>query len=86
VRRLIDNCGLIMTVAEAGGSSGQRFNYLFYIDFVGSLADPKAQNALRHLQASPALQLHALASTCLCAASHKLGWVPQGLAREIPRL
>lgn len=39
--------------AEVGGAgSGQRsFNYLFYIDFVGSLADPAAQNALRHLQA-----------------------------------
>jgi hypothetical protein len=39
--------------ADANGSGGQRsFNYLFYIDFVGSLADPSAQNALRHLQVS----------------------------------
>lgn len=28
----------------------QRFNYLFYIDFVGALSDPNCQNALRHLQ------------------------------------
>lgn len=26
------------------------FNYIFYIDFVGSLAEPKVQNALRHLE------------------------------------
>lgn len=34
--------------AEAAGV--RSFNYLFYIDFVGSLADPDCQNALRHLQ------------------------------------
>ena len=28
----------------------KRYNYLFYIDFVGALADQKSQNALRHLQ------------------------------------
>lgn len=34
-----------------GSKEGYRmFNYLFYIDFVGALADEKAQNALRHLQ------------------------------------
>ncbi len=32
--------------------SGQRFNYLFYVDFVGTLADVRSQNALRHLQVS----------------------------------
>lgn len=38
--------------ADSGGNGQQRsFNYLFYIDFIGSLADPQAQNALRHLQA-----------------------------------
>jgi hypothetical protein len=33
-----------------GGSAQRSFNYLFYIDFLGSLADPRCQNALRHLQ------------------------------------
>lgn len=33
-----------------GNGSGRRYNYLFYIDFIGSLADQKSQNALRHLQ------------------------------------
>lgn len=28
----------------------QRFNYLFYIDFVGALGQPAVQNALRHLE------------------------------------
>jgi prephenate dehydratase len=28
----------------------RRFAYLFYIDFIGTLADPHCQNALRHLQ------------------------------------
>ncbi|CAG9463757.1 unnamed protein product [Pedinophyceae sp. YPF-701] len=36
--------------ASAAGSSHRRMNYLFYVDFVGSLADENAQNALRHLQ------------------------------------
>ncbi len=36
----------------ANGSGTRAFNYLFYIDFSGSLADPQCQNALRHLQAS----------------------------------
>jgi arogenate/prephenate dehydratase len=27
-----------------------RFNYLFYVDFIGSLNEVKCQNALRHLQ------------------------------------
>lgn len=31
-------------------TQAKRYNYLFYIDFVGTLADQKAQNALRHLQ------------------------------------
>jgi hypothetical protein len=31
---------------------GQRFNYLFYVDFIGSLTDVRCQNALRHLQVS----------------------------------
>lgn len=29
---------------------GRRFRYLFYVDFVGNLADDLPQNALRHLQ------------------------------------
>lgn len=31
-------------------SSMRTFNYMFYIDFVGSLAEPKVQNALRHME------------------------------------
>eukprot|EP00967_Tisochrysis_lutea_P048597 scaffold59435_cov20-Tisochrysis_lutea.AAC.3 len=31
-------------------SNGQRFNYLFYVDFVGTLSDVRCQYALRHLQ------------------------------------
>lgn len=43
---------LLPLPADSGGNGQQRsFNYLFYIDFIGSLADPQAQNALRHLQA-----------------------------------
>ena len=49
----------ILTVESRGGGGGegtalpagaQRFNYLFYVDFVGTLAEPRCQNALRHLQ------------------------------------
>jgi arogenate/prephenate dehydratase len=36
--------------SDAEGGGVRSFNYLFYIDFVGSLADPDCQNALRHLQ------------------------------------
>lgn len=40
-----------LILSDSGGNGQQRsFNYLFYIDFIGSLADPQAQNALRHLQ------------------------------------
>lgn len=28
----------------------RQFNYMFYIDCVGSLAEPRVQNALRHLE------------------------------------
>lgn len=31
-------------------TQAKRYNYLFYIDFVGTLASQKSQNALRHLQ------------------------------------
>lgn len=40
-------------ISEGGGGNGsgsRAFNYLFYVDFAGSLADPQSQNALRHLQ------------------------------------
>lgn len=41
----------IIVSSEGGnGAAGRAFNYLFYVDFVGSLSDPQAQNALRHLQ------------------------------------
>ncbi|MEW5299050.1 MAG: hypothetical protein WDW36_002100 [Sanguina aurantia] len=35
---------------DANAAVGQRFNYLFYVDFVGTLAEVRCQNALRHLQ------------------------------------
>jgi prephenate dehydratase len=41
----------VLTKPEGAEQTGkQRFNYLFYIDFVGALSDPVCQNALRHLQ------------------------------------
>lgn len=40
----------IVTAARGDDQGTRRFNFLFYIDFVGSLADPASQNALRHLQ------------------------------------
>jgi arogenate/prephenate dehydratase len=39
---------LLLSIDETGGS--QRFNYLFYVDFVGKLSEVKVQNAMRHLQ------------------------------------
>ena len=33
----------------AGAASGRHFEYLFYVDFAGNLADESTQNALRHL-------------------------------------
>lgn len=38
--------------ASIDGSTATRtnFNYLFYVDFIGSLMDVRCQNALRHLQ------------------------------------
>lgn len=42
--------------ADSAAAPGrQRFNYLFYIDFVGALSDPNCQNALRHLQVGAAV-------------------------------
>ncbi|MEW5313383.1 MAG: hypothetical protein WDW38_004954 [Sanguina aurantia] len=35
---------------DVNAAVGQRFNYLFYVDFVGTLAEVRCQNALRHLQ------------------------------------
>lgn len=44
------------TVAEAlAPGCGQRFRYLYYLDVVSNLADSGMQNAMRHLQACPAL-------------------------------
>ena len=40
----------MVTCGRAGAVGGRRFRYLFYVDFVGNLADDVAQNALRHLQ------------------------------------
>lgn len=33
-------------------SGGRDFDYLFFIDFEASMAEPRAQNALGHLQVS----------------------------------
>jgi hypothetical protein len=44
--------------ADSAAAPGrQRFNYLFYIDFVGALSDPNCQNALRHLQVGAGQQV-----------------------------
>ncbi|GLC45006.1 hypothetical protein PLESTB_001744400 [Pleodorina starrii] len=42
----------IVQIPSQDGSSvtRQNFNYLFYVDFVGSLMEVRCQNALRHLQ------------------------------------
>lgn len=37
-------------IVSSSETQRKRYNYLFYIDFVGTLADQKSQNALRHLQ------------------------------------
>ena len=39
---------LLLSIDESGGS--QRFNYLFYADFVGKLSEAKVQNAMRNLE------------------------------------
>jgi prephenate dehydratase len=53
----------VLTKPDGADQTGkQRFNYLFYIDFVGALSDPVCQNALRHLQVR--LGVHAAAG-CL---------------------
>lgn len=40
-----------MVVGRTDGSAmTRRFNYLFYVDFIGNLADEPCQNALRHLR------------------------------------
>lgn len=49
-RPLRSNPLLLSDVGDGNGGGVRGFNYLFYIDFVGSLADPMCQNALRHLQ------------------------------------
>jgi len=36
-------------IAVADGALNMRFKYLFYVDFVSSMAEEDAQNALRHL-------------------------------------
>jgi arogenate/prephenate dehydratase len=41
---------LFTSLDSAKGESRRGFNYLFYVDFLGSLADPTCQNALRHLE------------------------------------
>ena len=41
--------------------TGRRYNYLFYMDFAGSLSEERVQNALRHLSESTEF-LHVLGS------------------------
>jgi len=52
--RSLDAISLDEADGNASGGEGEiigrRLNYLFYVDFVGSLADEDSQNALRHLQ------------------------------------
>ena len=46
-------CPLLLARQNADGESGeagQRFNYLFYVDFIGSTSHVTVQNALRHLR------------------------------------
>lgn len=40
----------ILVNTGTDGAVINRFNYLFYVDFEGSLLDVRCQNALRHLQ------------------------------------
>lgn len=47
-RPMRDNPLVLSGDGEEGGQ--RQFNYMFYIDFVGSLAEPHVQNALRHLE------------------------------------
>lgn len=47
-------------------AGAQRFNYLFYVDFVGTLAEPRCQNALRHLQVRTACVRLCLLKGCGC--------------------
>lgn len=52
-RPMRSNPIVVTKSADSTSTPGrQRFNYLFYIDFVGALSDPNCQNALRHLQES----------------------------------
>lgn len=46
--RLLQSLTICVFCCPAVG--GRRFRYLFYVDFVGNLADDLPQNALRHLQ------------------------------------
>jgi arogenate/prephenate dehydratase len=47
--------GLAAAVGSSATDDRRRFNYLFYVDLVGGLADHVIQNALRHLQVCRAL-------------------------------
>ncbi|KAF5175799.1 Arogenate dehydratase [Thalictrum thalictroides] len=40
----------LRVVDESDSGSAKYFDYLFYIDFEASMAEPRAQYALRHLQ------------------------------------
>ncbi len=47
-----------LTKLESRPLRGQRFKYLFYLDFIGSVDEERAQNALRHLEEiSPMLRV-----------------------------
>lgn len=55
-------CFHYLQIKDFAGKDGSRpnFNYLFYVDFVGSLMDVRCQNALRHLQVRACAEGHVL--------------------------
>lgn len=74
---------------QGGAGNGARaFNYLFYVDFAGSLAEPQAQNALRHLQVgrdSGALEPRGLRRVDKGRALNGFGGLAQGWGLGLTR-
>jgi len=48
--RLSRHRGLVGIGSDEKGGKERRFQYLFYVDFKASMADPNAQNAVKHLE------------------------------------
>ena len=59
------------------GVTEQRFNYMFYVDFIGALSEERCQNALRHLQVCICLGL------CCSVLSNG---IPCSLVATVPNL